>query len=152
MGSLIYEQLEKLSSPFIEGYWDDLLVHDKNTLETWPTTRFVHWTRNYGTYIVMMPLWNDECYPPDGQRVPYLFGTADRYHILDEKLNQAKYMTKHEGLRLTMYFDGKGLYEISAQRGVDFILEYTEGIRNDWKASDRLGNSPSYYRKKYAFP
>ena len=79
-----YNQIEKLALPFIEAFHDDLFKHDKNCIESHNIdTPFLHFTGSTGTHIVMMEPYEE--YPGKNIRVPYIFGSADRWQILDGK-------------------------------------------------------------------
>lgn len=76
--------LRRHVTPALTFYLDDLNIDEKLIL-TNPNVPFIHLTRESGTTLIMMEPWDHEIYPPYGETVPYLFGFADRYHILNAK-------------------------------------------------------------------
>ena len=65
----IYNQVKKTALPYIEVYQNDLLVHDRNTIDRYDTgTPFLHFTGETGTNIVMMPDAVSEIWPKPGER------------------------------------------------------------------------------------
>lgn len=134
----IYTELEAACLPLIQHYHNDLLKWDKEMLEEFPDCPFLHYTNEFGTHIIMLPAADDECYPPRGKFVPYLFGTADRDHILREKLSMAEYHTRAANCpeRFTVHhFDGRQLRKITVAKGVDLAKEYVRSIEHQWSVA-----------------
>jgi len=78
----IYEQLEAAVLPLLEDFQTDLTVHDRAAIEARPGCPFIVWARSTGTDMTILRRAKD--FPPEGVKVPYLFGWSDREHILDE--------------------------------------------------------------------
>ena len=136
---MIFEQLKELVLPHLEAFENDLLVHDKTTIESRPGCRFLHWTRATGTELAMLPDADDECFPPAGQRVPFLFGTADREHILRTPAILAWTHNKPNGVQplLVLYFNGKTLLTIDAKKAQRIAEQYQATVQNTWNREKR---------------
>lgn len=130
-----FDNLRYLSLPLIQAYHDDLLVHDLAAITKYPTCPFLHVTRDYGTYLDMLIPAED--YPADGVKIPYLFGHADRWHILKHIGSSREYAEKHHPGALLLHFDGKTLREISHDFGRRVVADYQAGIRSAWFPSAR---------------
>lgn len=134
MTTSIYEQLESRVLPLLKAYHRDLIVHDRAAMEKYPGVPFLHWTRECGTHIThLIPL---ELYPPAGVRVPYLFGHADRQHILDEIVRFAQHFVKPlETPHICHHYDGTKLRQITNEQAVEIAREYYERIDREWRKS-----------------
>lgn len=129
----VYEQLKEKALPFIEDYKDDLLVHDKDELERHkPGTPFLHFTGSTGTAIEV--LQDESEYPKKGERVPYLFATANREHILDQKVKVVDCTMKVNRHDLILYYPGgdKNIETITHDRAKEIIREYWQDIKDIW--------------------
>ena len=146
----IYEELKAKSLPLIEAYHNDLLEHDKRDIEANPNTPFLHWTRRCGTDIIFMPPADSDCYPKFEVFVPYLFGQADRGHILDGKVSLTKYHTdpmNHPKQFTTYPFDGVKLRLIDCDKAIKIMDAYARPIRNKWHNEWLIHNRPAEYRQ-----
>lgn len=76
--------LRRHVTPALTFYLEDLDIDEKLILAN-PNVPFIHLTRESGTTLIMMEPCDHEIYPAYGETVPYLFGFADRYHILNAK-------------------------------------------------------------------
>lgn len=126
----IYIQLKEKALPFMTGYQTDLTKHDRNDIRTNACIPFLHFTRQNGTDIIF--LTSSDKYPPAGEKVKYLFGYADRHHLLKEKETMFKYWYDSSNI-LTHYFDGKKLVKISSQKAIEVINDYVNTIKKEWK-------------------
>jgi hypothetical protein len=129
----IYQELEDRCLPLIQAFKDDLLVHDRKAIDDFPNTPFLHWTRDTGTTIVH--LLEPGEYPGPGQRVPYLFGTADRWHILNGVRDMATYHVKpmNDPHKYTAhYFDGERLRPITVDKAVEIAEQYRRRTEALW--------------------
>ena len=143
----IYDELYAAVSPLVKHYRGDLEKHDREALEQWPGVPFLHWTRDTGTDLCFLPAADDECFPPYGQRVKYLFGTADREHILDGKVQIAKYHLREPSRYTAHFFSGKVLRSVTVEKSVEIAEQYARPIREKWRL-DRLRNeNPAEYRR-----
>ena len=75
-------------------------------------------------------------WPKYGERVKYLFGSADRDHVLDQKIVVAKYHTiksnSPESFRCH-HFDGSRLRAITVDAAVVVAERYAVKIRETWR-------------------
>lgn len=126
----IYEQLKERSLPFIEAYQNDLLEYDKEMLEKNPGVPFLHFTGSTGTYIHFLNA--ADTYPPPGERVLFLFGTATRGTLLDSKITSIQNMKNVNRQSLILYFDGVLLKQITQERAERIALDYMAKIRREW--------------------
>lgn len=127
----IHEQLKEKALHLMEAYHDDLLVHDKTELDRYPDHRFLHFTGSTGTTIIT--LYNADEYPNNDERVPYLFGTADRWHILKGITETLNCLPRCNRMDLILYFNGKTLKPITFERAQDIVRDYTQSIKYHWK-------------------
>jgi len=129
----VYEQIKEKALPFIKAYSDDLLIHDKNAIEGNPNIPFLHFTGSTGTHIELLVDASE--YPRKGERVPYLFATADREHILDQKVKIVDHMTKVNRNDLMLYYpgDGKRVRTITHDKAKEIIREYRRRIEGIWR-------------------
>lgn len=122
----LHDRLVLLAGEHIKDYRDDLLVHDKNAIEEFPNVPFLHFTGESGTIIVF--LMERRCYPKKGERVNYLFGTANRDHILEEVKNMVFYARKSTRQDLILYYDGQtdthNLFDITQDAAEQIIATY----------------------------
>ncbi len=134
----IYRELRKRCLRLIEHYHDDLLVHDRRILRNNPGVPFLHWTRATGTCIELLFPHDDERWPNKGEEVPYLFGYADREHILQQCVGTSEYRANkmNTETRLVLYNDGKGvgLKEISLEKAVEIAKEHERRVLRMWNS------------------
>ena len=123
----LHQELVEKALPFIEDYQKDLLVHDKNHLDNFPDRPFIHFTGSTGTHIVT--LWFLEDYPKKYETVSYLFGTADRDHILNELKTIVDCMKRCNRMDLILYFDGNKLRKINYEIAKSKVDEYTRKMK-----------------------
>jgi len=128
----VYDELFKRCSPLVEAYRDDLLVCDRGLIAMYPGRKFLHFTRNTGTFLHLMHPADDEVFPPKGVRVPYLFGTADRSHMLEDVQKCVKSSCKSSSTLLILYYDGKRLQEVDRDKALTLWLDYAEGVCREW--------------------
>lgn len=127
----VFNQLVERSLPYLESYQEDLLKHDKRELEMYPGRKFIHFTGSMGTYVIM--LYELEDYPADGELVPYLFGTADRWHILKQLGVMVDCIINHSNrTELVLYYDGQSLKKITLEKALDIVKSYTKKIKSEW--------------------
>lgn len=135
--SAVFEQLKSACLPLMQAFENDLLTHDRNWIDRYPGIPFVHWTRPTGTWLSEMWPSNHPVFPPKGQKVPYLFGTADREHILKGQVSVADYCLHYkerEGTAMAChYFDGKTLRMIDLKKAKDILESYARQVRMDWE-------------------
>lgn len=140
----VYDELEAKCLPLIENYHTDLTKWDRQAIELHPCCPFLHWTRDTGTHIIM--LTPEDSYPKRGERVRYLFGTADREHLLRQTLVVAEYCDRETHLACH-YYDGVKLRSISSQDAVSIVKQYMREIERNWRWSNLLQDDPQEYRR-----
>lgn len=113
----------------VKHYRDDLHKHDKAQLEAnEESTPFLHFARECGTHLLM--LIPDDGYPAQGARVPHLFGTSDREHLLAQ-VNPFVATCSRECATIH-YWNGRTLRAVSADKAKDIAAEYVRGIYHRW--------------------
>lgn len=128
----VYDELFKRCSPLVEAYRDGLLVYDRDLIAMYPGRKFLHFTRNTGTFLHLMHPADDAVFPPKEVRVPYLFGTADRSHMLEDVQKCVKSSCKSSSTLLILYYDGKRLQEVDRDKALTLWLDYAEGVCRQW--------------------
>ncbi len=143
----LYTQLETLCLPLIESYQADLTTHDKAALADPRNVGlpFIHWTRKYGTHLSFLLPDDDRRFPACGLKVPYLFGEADRHHIVSDVVDVAKYWDSPQAdgsvLRVTHY-NGTELCECTARDAVRFCEMWRDLLFAEWNKPTRTPASP----------
>jgi hypothetical protein len=128
----IHQQLVERALPIIEQYQDDLLKHDKDELDRYPGRRFLHFTGNTGTHIVT--LYDLADYPCQDVSVPYLFGTADRWHIAKGITEQVEALKQCNRMDLILYYNGKTLKAIEYHEAKSIAADYRRSIERQFKS------------------
>lgn len=77
-----YFELTRICGPVIKYYRADLFEHDREAILQKPSVPYVHIVKESQTQMYFFPPADHESWPAVGERVRYLFGSADRYHIL----------------------------------------------------------------------
>ena len=133
----IYGQLEKAVLPLLRGYREDLTTHDKKAIGNRGGVPFVHYGRDNGTHIVF--LGDSSTYPAEGVHVPYLFSSADRWHILKECTVLADHFTSEYNppAKIVHYFDGRNLRRITVAQSVDIATAYQTRMRSLWRVENQ---------------
>ena len=106
-----FKQLENLAGPIIKSYRNDLIKHDKKDIEGNPGTPFLHFTGESGTHIVFMQPAEHNSWPAPGERVPYLFSTANRRQVLSGKTRRASRQHIHETKRSRYLLSGSPIHK-----------------------------------------
>lgn len=135
-----FGQLKRLTRPLIEAFEDDLLVHDKAMIEQHkPGTPFLHYTRACGTHMFML-IPADE-YPRKGESVPFLFGYADRDHLLQGVLDCVRSIRRRHETgdpeQVVHHFDGQKLRRIDDRKAVQVAEDYARSVRHTWDQAER---------------
>lgn len=128
-----YWDLRKACLPLIEAYNRDLLVHDRRTLRLYEGA-YLHYTNYCGTHLVL--LRDTKSLPKNGERIPWLFGTANRQHIASQMVTMAEYMVSRSmhTLLACHYFDGKTLRKITGEQGIAIAKDHVRKLHNEWDA------------------
>lgn len=129
----IYQQLEMVVAPVLTANETDLTIHDRNSIINNPGLPFLHWTYPLGTHMVFLFPFDSVAYPPPGEFVPYLFGTADRDKILNDHMDIARYFIARPGY-VCHYFEpgAKNIRAITTERAVEIIRQYIASVRYSW--------------------
>ena len=119
----VFKQLRAACLPHMTHFKADLVMHDRRTLRKHDGTPFLHWTRKLGTEILML-ITADE-YPPIGTTVPFIFGRADRDHLLNEAVKSARCWTEpcNGTVEAVHHFDGKTLRQIDVAKACVYALK-----------------------------
>lgn len=141
----IYEQVREKALPIIKSFHNDLLVHDKRDIEKNPGIPFLHFTGDTGTYAFFMIPAED--YPAKGKLKPYLFGRADRNHILRQFVKVVDCMQTVNRQDLILYYNGKRLIEISQKRAESLAWKYQWRIIDEWTKTEK--EERKNYEAKY---
>lgn len=128
-----YQQLETAVLPLMTHFQTDLTTHDRNAIEANPAAPFLHYACKMHTVIVFL---DASTYPPAGKYVPYLFGSADRNHLLREVTNVATAYIRPgtETPDLVHHFDGKRLRRIDVDKAIEIAREFTRRIQGEWNS------------------
>lgn len=129
-----FEQLFEKVDSIVKFYRSDLGI-DREMIEKNPNTPFIHAARDTGTYLILMIAAID--YPPVGQDVPYIFGSADRDHLLRGKVCTVKVATEDGATKAIHYFDGSTLKQINPDEAIAIITGYEAQIKRSWSAMSR---------------
>jgi len=131
-----YLQVKEKALPIIKHYQDDLLKHDrvsitKNGQQDTPSP-FLHFTGDTGTNMIFFIALVD--YPAKNERVPYLFGMADRHQILDEKVSIVRHMPNVHRGDLVLYFDGAHpVKTVTQARAEELVSAHRQKILKTWR-------------------
>jgi hypothetical protein len=134
----LYRALFAEVSPRLEHWRTDLTKHDRRWLKRNPGVPFLHYTRETGTDLVALHAADDAYWPAEGEQIPYLFATADRWHILKQVAVIIDYEAQtmaREGDRLILHYDGRKLRRIDNPKAREIGRDYTRAIESDWKPS-----------------
>lgn len=127
----VYTEIKKKSYPIITDYQNDLIVIDKEWMTDNPGVPFLHYTRDWGTHMLILGPAGD--YPPAGETVPYLFGQAGRDHILRQKMESAVYFDKNEKIELIQYYDSKTVKTIDKKQALELVRVYSDKIHKEFR-------------------
>lgn len=139
----VYEQLAAAILPQMEAYQADLTTHDRRQIEDRPALPFLHWARSSGTTLWHMP--DVDNLPKRGERVPYLFGTADREHIVKSAVDVAKHEAKEPRFAVH-YFDGQRLRRIDQQKALDIAQDYQRRMLRLFREQEQPTTCPDCHR------
>ncbi len=133
----LFEQLRAKARPLMTAYFEDLTEIDRKAIAEKPGVPFLHWTREWGTGLQFLLPADDASWPAKGEVVPYLFGRADREHILTQNREVAAYYLTMGQTRIAHYFDGRTLREITTQDAVMIAAEHGRKVRDEWAKPER---------------
>ena len=128
-----YDKVFEMASPVIKHYRNDLVKHDKRAIDENAGIPFLHFTGDTGTSITFFH--PAEKYPGKNVTVPYLFGHADRNHILDETKNIIFYMRKLNRQDVILYYNGSTVKKITQDTAEDLVTKYYYRMLREFDAS-----------------
>jgi hypothetical protein len=120
----VYEELEALVLPRLTNHQADLTTHDREAIAA-HSGPFLHWSWDCGTYLISL-VPPDE-YPRKDVWIPYLFGQADRWHLVKQVTEMASYFlnpTNNPERYMALYFDGKRIRKIDCKRALEIARDY----------------------------
>lgn len=129
----VFERLLRRISPIVTHYRSDLDI-DERLIGANQGEQFLHWARECGTTLHFLFGADHKSYPAKGVKVPYLFGTADRDHILRQASSIAICEQRLGSSRIVHHYDGKQLRQISIQDAVDIAHAHVRRVRYQWAA------------------
>jgi hypothetical protein len=135
---IAYTELKPLVLQVLTHYKKDFFVHDRRMMRNFPRTNFLHFTRATGTQLILLHQFDSESFPAEGEKIPYLFGHADRHHILNQIPECVKYLALNTVSTCRFYFAGtkdcfRSIVELSPQEAINHAERYVSMIRNAWK-------------------
>lgn len=124
-------QYKAYAKTIVKHYLGDIEI-DLNMMKSKdPAVIFL---RPSGThYIQFTPA---DKYPKYGERVKYLFGTADRLHILKGKKEILAHCIKEGHTEHIVYFNGEDIEKIQLDKAIEIVDEYDSEIRRAFEESD----------------
>jgi hypothetical protein len=128
----IYDQLFEQSQAIVEAYRTDF-DHDKQIIGLNPTTQFIHIAYSTGTYLDLLSPF--EAYPAPGVFVPYLFGQADRWHLLKSSGCGVRAVASMPRNCIIHYFDGKNLKQIDIKTAKLIVNDYQTAMTERFRDS-----------------
>lgn len=131
-----FDQLVEFSLPHIKHYVEDLMAHDRNWIAGNPGIKFLHFTRECGTDLVALYPANHVAWPAKGEVVPYLFGFADREHILKQTVEIVKYRATYGMNRLTLYCNGASIVEIRPSQAIELAQANQALVLSHWNGGN----------------
>jgi len=128
----VFPELYVMTQDAVKDYRTDF-DHDKRLIDEMPEgTPFIHIAREMGTHMYMLPPAMSEKYPKEGERVPYLFSSADRNHMLRMVKTCIEYHYFHHNNHTWTYFDGKKFTNITPEQAMRLANDYTLKVKSDW--------------------
>jgi hypothetical protein len=128
----VYETIKIRALPIMDSYQNDLLNFDKAIIDNNPGVPFIHFTGTTGTHIEFLYQHDSEAYPPEGEKVPFLFGTADRNCIVRQKIHVLSALKHGNRTSLIQYYDGRKVKKITFDESIILIRAYVADILNKW--------------------
>lgn len=135
----VYPELEAAVLPLMKHYQTDLLLHDRKAIEEHPEMPFLHWCSDSNTHLIFLE--PPEAYPKEGVWIPYLFGQADRWHLVKSVTQMAEYFLNPYNMPeryQARYFNGRKMTVVSLQRALEIARDYRHGIEATFKQPLRL--------------
>jgi len=134
-----YTELRDNVQGFITNYKTDLTKIDRMFINKNPNQKMIHITRDSGTHLIEMVKASE--YPDNGERVKYLFGTANREQILKDNINYIKSVFRAFGeksIKAINYFNGVKWVKVTRGKAQTILDAYGKDIRIQWNTRCRL--------------
>lgn len=133
MRKSIFEIIKRKSLPFIVSFRTDLLTHDMRDIEAYSGVPFIHYTGTSGTTMIFLqPMIY---YPKKFEKVRYIFGMSDRYHILkDSTIDLVKAIPRNNRTEMIQYFDGHKVHKVTMEQSAWIVRQYYIGMMKQFKA------------------
>ena len=131
----VHDKIFENCDHIVKAYRDDLIKHDKNFIEEYAGTPFLHFAREYGTHIIFLN--TDEQLPAAGEQVPYLFGHADRDHIAKQVPAMVECIKKCATTKMIQYFNGKTVKTITLEHAENIAHSYYQECSIRWNNERR---------------
>ena len=98
---------------------------------------FLHITHKYGTHMERLPYVSK--FPGIGERIPYLFGHADREQILEGIGYSIEYAMRNYEDWQCWFYDGLTVRNLSAYEAVAQLESYKKAIQSNWTVTNEPG-------------
>jgi hypothetical protein len=136
MAQAQYDAILPAADPAVKCFREDLLKYDLEIIAGLPAVvSFIHYAGECGTHIIVLWPADSDNYPAPGVRVPYLFGHADRWHILRQRIALAEALYQYRQSKpVVQYWDGWKLRSITHADAVRLASEHVARIAKTWRA------------------
>jgi hypothetical protein len=124
----VYEMID----PIVKSYRKDM-EYDRDIVNGEIDCEFILSARETGTHIISMYPATSDQWPALGERVPYLFATANRDEILDGVEGIAQHITANPG-ELLIHITRAGHKVIRPSEVLPIVQGYTKRVRAVWHA------------------
>lgn len=115
----------------LRHYLSDLNI-DFEFIQTHNPERFIWITHDCGTHFIRF--WKTEELPSSGQCVPYLFGTADREHIVNNELETLRNCSCEEIYDFYLIEPPIGTFKkIRKKEAVAMLENHVQQLHELWK-------------------
>jgi len=126
-------EYKEFAEKVVKNYRTDL-DHDLRFFES--KTPSIVFLRENGSHMISLDPF--DMYPKCFERIKYLFGTADRWHILRDKVSTVEWCIKNDNSKVVVYFNGKDLKVISHEKSRNIISKYYDLISDRFNKSAKI--------------
>lgn len=132
----VYKTLFEAVDKTVEAFRDDLEVIDRDLIAALDKCdKFLHFAGECGTHMAVLCPADSDYFPAVGKEVPYLFGHADRDHVLNGNVVIVECMLKGKGGHpLVHYYDGRSLSRVTHEQALRIAKDHQERVRCAWRA------------------
>jgi hypothetical protein len=129
----VHYELIMATEKVIKSYRDDLFVHDLSALEDMESRNhhvapFFHIAYESGTILDFLYPMGD--YPYGNSRIPFLFGTVDKFELLESVGNSLRSGQAQHERALVHYYTGNGeLQSVSLTEAGEIVAAYKSAMR-----------------------